>query len=101
MRASQLTMLCGVLATFGQAQIKLGAPEQLFADNGPIDTSKWVGHSGPLFADLDGDGKKDLLVGTFAGTIEVFANVGTAKAPKFTAKGLLQADGKDIDIHNW
>jgi len=94
-------LLFGFVAGFAHAQIKLAPPEQLLADGVAIDSGKWIGHSGPLFVDLDGDGKRDLLVGNFSGTMQVFTNVGTSKQPKFTDKGLLAAEGKDIDLFNW
>lgn len=49
----------------------------------------------PDFADLDGDGDVDLYVGNIYGYIFVFLNDGTGQ---FTADGVLQADGVDINI---
>ncbi|MFN3597531.1 MAG: FG-GAP repeat domain-containing protein [Rubricoccaceae bacterium] len=39
--------------------------------------------SAPHLADLDGDGRLDLLVGTGEGAIRVFRNEGTSQAPRF------------------
>ena len=39
----------------------------------------------PAFADLDGDGDKDLLVGEYYGTMKYFQNTGTALNPQFAA----------------
>lgn len=83
------------------AQVALAAPVRLECDTGPIDTGKYVGHAGPLFADFDGDKKPDLLVGNFKGHLQLYANTGEPTAPKFVAKGLLQADGADAHIENW
>lgn len=77
------------------------SPVRLKADGELIDTGKHVAHSGPAFADMNDDGKTDLLVGNFRGTIEYFENTGTNKAPKYAAGKMLQAEGKDIKIHNW
>src|SRR4051812_13489012 len=38
----------------------------------------------PSFADLDGDGDLDAVVGEFYGTLHYFENTGTATAPAFT-----------------
>lgn len=50
------------------------------------------GYAAPCWADIDGDGLKDLLVGQFAnGNIRVYKNLGDAKL----APGkLLEADGE-------
>ena len=79
----------------------LAAPIRLEADGAPVDSGKYTAHSGPLFTDVTGDGKADLLVGNFRGHIQVYANVGEASAPRFESRGLLQAEGKDLRIHNW
>jgi len=54
------------------------------------------GYSAPCWADADGDGKKDLLVGQFnTGKIRVFKNLGKGK---FAAGTWLLADGKPAEI---
>ncbi len=54
------------------------------------------GYASPCWADVDGDGKKDLLVGQFnGGKIRVFKNLGKGK---LAAGAWLQADGKAAEI---
>jgi hypothetical protein len=61
----------------------LAPPVQVTADGKPIDVER-SGHAAPFFADFDGDGKPDLLVGQFSGgKLRVYRNVGTAGSPKF------------------
>ncbi|MGH2563692.1 MAG: T9SS type A sorting domain-containing protein, partial [Ginsengibacter sp.] len=48
-------------------------------------------NSAPTFADLDGDGDMDALVGSYDGTIYYFKNTGTTSAPLF----VLQTGGAD------
>ncbi|MBM3834312.1 MAG: hypothetical protein FJ403_13795 [Verrucomicrobia bacterium] len=50
------------------------------------------GYAAPCWADIDADGKKDLLVGQFKeGKIRVFKGLGDGK---FAAGEWLKADGK-------
>jgi len=39
----------------------------------------------PVFADLDGDGDTDLIVGEYEGAIQYFENIGSASNPQFAA----------------
>lgn len=101
MRIPILAALLALAPAFAQSVPDLAAPERLRAGDQPIDVGQYTGHAGPLVGDLDGDGRPDLLVGTFRGHIQVFRNVGDGKKPKLADQGLLQAGGKDIRIHNW
>ena len=94
----------GILAPPALAQeqsAELTAPVRLEADGIPIDTGKYIGHSGPLVYDYDGDGKQDVLVGNFRGHIQVYRNVGTKTQPKLEAQGLLEAGEGTLKIKNW
>src|SRR5262249_27404407 len=72
----------------------LAEPVPLFADGKIIDHGSAWGHCGPTFADVDGDGLPDLVVGDFSGTFTVYRNVGTVKQPKFAAGQPLMAGGE-------
>lgn len=52
-------------------------------------------------ADLDGDGRKDLVAGIYDDRILFFRNTGTAAAPVFAAGKALQAEGKDVLLDHW
>jgi Ca2+-binding RTX toxin-like protein len=49
----------------------------------PLDAIDVGSQSTPVFADIDGDGDLDLVVGTTDGTLSYFQNTGTAAAPVF------------------
>jgi hypothetical protein len=54
------------------------------------------GYASPCWADIDGDGKKDLLVGQFnGGKIRIFKNLGDGK---LAAGDWLKADGKVAEV---
>lgn len=60
-------------------------------------SDEWLGidvgrRSAPAFADLDGDGDLDLVVGSEMGTLSVWRNEGPAASPQFVADGELGLD---------
>jgi hypothetical protein len=91
--------LAGTLACSQEGDLQ--NPVRLSAGGNPIDVSREVGHSGPTALDFDKDGKIDLLVGTFSGTIHFFRNTGTNQEPAYEDKGLVEAGGKPIRVNNW
>jgi hypothetical protein len=63
---------------------ELHRPVRVEAAGKPIDTA--IGHAHPLYADFDGDGVPDLLVGQFGdGLLWLYKNTGTAAKPQFAA----------------
>jgi hypothetical protein len=73
-------------------------PIRLKAGDKFIDAGAVWGHSSPWFADVNGDGKTDLIVGDFSGTFRVFLNTGTNAYPVFKSTGLFQAGGVDAKV---
>jgi hypothetical protein len=54
--------------------------------------------SSPEVADLNGDGKKDLLVGNTEGQLLLYLNVGSDESPAFSGYSLVEANGEVIDL---
>lgn len=54
--------------------------------NNPLDIVSVGAFSAPSFADIDGDGDMDLIVGASDGSVSYYKNTGTATAPVFTVQ---------------
>ena len=55
-------------------------------------------NSMPAFADANGDGIVDLLLGDASGAVTVYANTGTAAAPVYTLNPLLESPYAALDV---
>lgn len=76
---------------------QLAAPELILDGDQPINVDQ--GHAAPAVYDIDGDGKKDLLVGQFsAGKLRVYLNRGTNREPKFQGWSFLSVEGRDVSV---
>jgi len=95
MRTTWLSTLLIASGTAISAAAEFQTPVRLTADGVPIRVES-PGYAAPCWADIDGDGKKDLLVGQFSeGKIRVYKNLGGGK---LAAGAWLQADGIDAEI---
>ena len=66
------------------------------ADGLPIDVGM---HAAPLVIDFDGDGAKDLLIGTHADRLVFYKNTGNNQARKLVYQGFVNgADGQHISL---
>jgi len=54
--------------------------------------------SSPVVLDLDGDAKKDLLLGNSKGQLLFYSNMGTDEAPVFSGHTLVESNGLPIDL---
>jgi hypothetical protein len=54
----------------------------------------------PDVLDLDGDGKKDLLVGNTEGELLLYINVGTEVSPEFSGYSRVESNGVPIDLES-
>jgi hypothetical protein len=87
-----LLPFCGAAVCSAQ---EFERPVRLKADGAAIRVES-PGYAAPCYVDIDGDGKKDLLVGQFnKGKIKVYKNLGGGK---FAAGTWLQADGQVAEV---
>jgi hypothetical protein len=87
-----LTLVCGAAAS-GAADF--APPVRLKADGVAIRVES-PGYACPSWADIDGKGKNDLLVGQFrGGKINIYKNLGDGK---FAAGEWLKAEGKVAEV---
>jgi hypothetical protein len=88
--------LAGVSATDESSELL--PPVRLQADGRDIDTGDAWGHSGPTMADINGDGKRDLVVGDFSGKFRMFRNIGSNSEPNFGPQSFLMAGGEEAKV---
>ncbi len=75
--------------------IQLAPPIKATINDKPLRIES-PGYAAPCFADIDGDGKKELLVGQYKdGKIQIFPHLG---GNKFASGKWLKADDKIIKI---
>jgi hypothetical protein len=87
-------VLLGCCVALGHAA-EFKEPVRLKADGAPIKVEA-PGYAAPCWADIDGDGKKELLVGQFrGGKIKVYKHLGEGK---FAAGEWLKAGGADAEV---
>jgi len=74
------------------------APMQVkLADGSAAGTAS--GYAAPAFADVDGDGLKDLVVGDFSGgVLRYYKNEGSAEVPVFKKLDFIKTDGKKAQV---
>jgi hypothetical protein len=93
-----LTLLSVLLVSGGLAfsdEAAFEAPVRLKADGVPVRVES-PGYAAPCWADIDGDSKKDLLVGQFhQGKIRVYRNLGDSK---LAAGEWLMAEGSVAEV---
>ena len=69
-------------------------PVPVLVDGQPLDVGR-DGHSAPFVGDIDGDGKRDLLVGQYnEGRLRVYPNRGDNARPRFDDFAWFEAEGR-------
>lgn len=91
-------LLCVLAAGLVSQGAEFEKPVLLKADGAPVEVEQ-PGYACPTWADWDGDGKADLLVGQFnKGKIHFFKNLGGEGVPKLAKGEWIMADGKPAEV---
>jgi hypothetical protein len=72
--------------------------DALVIQNGGQDLQVPTGRASVAVCDLNGDGRKDLVVGNTEGQVFFYPNVGTDAGPVFDGSELLEVGGSPIDL---
>ena len=94
--------LLGLSAANAQAKV-----QRTFADPVRLKAGdKFLGegrlYPSPVFHDVDGDGRLDIVVGDLIGKITIARReAGTGPAAYAAETKMEDVDGKEIDFHNW
>ena len=95
--AAALPAVSTAAAENAPAKAQLAPPVRVEAEGGPIDVTD-VGHAAPFLGDIDGDGKRDLLVGQFGGgKLRIYRNTGADAEPRFGKYEFMKA-GADLGV---
>ena len=93
-------VLAGIFLTCfvqGQPAPELDEPFRIMVGDEPISVDR--GYAAPCYADFDGDGTRDLLVGQFEdGKLRIYLNSGTDTRPEFSDFFYFQAGGADATV---
>ena len=81
-------------------QFDTSPPLGLIAQENDSELSVPSSRSSPVIMDLDGDSKKDLLVGNANGQLLFYKKVETESLPKFSDYSLVDSNNVPIDLYN-
>ena len=99
MKKLAFTLALAFGISFATSAQQMSKP-QLIKAEGKIISLK-PSYSSPVFYDLDKDGKKELIVGTFYGDFRIYKNEGSIENPIYNTFIKIKADGKDAKTANW
>lgn len=91
-----------LLAAAVQAQVapRFAPPVRLMAGDAYLGENRLF--PSPVYHDLDGDGRTDVVVGDLAGRLTVARRAADESSARFAAEESVRgADGERLDLQNW
>lgn len=90
-------LVSALVASAGGSDVQLRAAGRILAAGEPISVDE--GHAAPALFDVDGDGKRDLLVGQFGGgKVRWYRNVGSDPGFRFEGFEYLTHEDKELTV---
>lgn len=84
-----------------QGTASFADPELLLANGRPMNAVEKMPYPSPVLFDIDGDGKREFVLGDLWGRLWIHENVGAEGPVKWGPSQTLKREGKDLKVPNW
>ena len=96
-----IVMILVVVSFAQEPPAKFARAEMLSSDGQPVNARERMPFPSPVLIDLNGDGKRELILGDLWGRIWIHDNVAREGGVAWGPSRKLQLNGKDLKVPNW